>query len=120
MITKLYSGKVPARKFLIGIVLPLLSCLFWHNSFSSETAQKDVTVYQLQLDGWEIYEVISYEEILAGLSPYEDLIRVVLVTTYVLRYFNKEIVCSMYYDSQLDNYEEQCGESYTISDTAES
>mgnify|MGYP003311857050 CR=1 FL=1 len=79
-----------------------------------EEEEKEITVYSLQQEGWEIVASDIHEESLPGLPPYEFLRRVISLTTYWLQRDKEEIVCQILYDSQLDRQQESCADSYPI------
>ena len=92
----------------------LLTFLGQGISLAEDEEEKQVTVYSLQQEGWEIIESDTREESLPGLPPYEFLRRVISLTTYWLQRDKEEIVCQIRYDSQLDRQQEDCADSYPI------
>ena len=92
----------------------LLILLVQGISLAGVEDEEKVTVYSLQQEGWEIIESDTREESLPGLPPYEFLRRVISITTYWLQRDREEIVCQIFYDSQLDRQQEGCADSYPI------
>ena len=74
----------------------------------SEDAPVEVSVKNLQEQGWQVTKTSSRNETFPGLPPYEELTRVVSITTYVLERDGKTITCEIAYDSQRDTLDEQC------------
>ena len=66
------------------------------------------TVNGLRRDGWVVVEKREQIERRPGLAPYESLIRVVLVTTYLMEKDGRRKRCTLAYDSQRDAFEEAC------------
>ena len=75
---------------------------------AAENAPVEVTVKNLQQQGWTVTKSSSRNETLPGLPPYEELPRVVSVTTYILERGGKTITCEIAYDSQRDTLDEHC------------
>ena len=65
-------------------------------------------VKDLLRDGWRIIAKIETKERRKGLPPYENLTRVVQVTTYTLGKAGKTMECRIAYDSQQDRMTEAC------------
>ena len=97
----------------------LLTFLGQGISLAEDEEEKKVTVYSLQQEGWEIIESYTCEESLPGLPPYEFLRRVISLTTYWLQRDKEEIICQIRYDSQLDRQQEDCADSYPISENGD-
>ncbi len=62
----------------------------------------------LQGDGWRVMEKHEHQEKRPGLPPYENLTRVVQITTLVLTKEGQHMTCRMAYDSQRDKITEAC------------
>ena len=103
-----------SRHLLCFLGSILLTTLGQGISLAQEEEEKQVTVYSLQQEGWEIIESDIHEQSLPGLPPYEFLKRVISLTTYWLQRDREEIVCQIAYDSQLDSQHEVCGDRHPI------
>lgn len=68
------------------------------------------TVRQLRQQGWTVVEKTNRSEKLPGLPPYENLTRIVSITTYSLVRGDKTITCEILYDSQRDLLQENCAD----------
>lgn len=65
-------------------------------------------VSDLLRDGWRVIAKTEAKEHRKGLPPYENLTRVVQVTTYTLGKAGQTMVCRIAYDSQRDHMSEAC------------
>lgn len=68
----------------------------------------DMRVSRLLQEGWKILEKTEALERHEGLAPYEDLDRIVHVSTYRMGKSGKIILCRIAYDSQRDHSAESC------------
>lgn len=75
---------------------------------AQQTAPAPMTVKDLRQQGWDIKDMHSRNETRPGLPPYENLARVVSITTYVLVRGDDTITCEIAYDSQRDVLQEHC------------
>ena len=75
---------------------------------AQQTAPAPMTVKDLREQGWDVKDTQSRNETRPGLPPYENLARVVSITTYVLVRGDDTITCEIVYDSQQDSLEEHC------------
>jgi len=73
--------------------------------------QETPDVLELQRLGWEVVEKKSRIESRAGLNPYQNLKRVVLVVKYRLLKDKELYFCLVEYDSQLDTIRESCADN---------
>ncbi|MDH3451615.1 MAG: hypothetical protein OEN20_04290 [Gammaproteobacteria bacterium] len=70
-----------------------------------------MTVHSLTQEGWRITGTNTRNETRPGLPPYENLPRIVSITTYTLARGGQTANCEIVYDSQRDTIEEQCAHS---------
>lgn len=66
------------------------------------------TTASLRADGWRVVEKSDRQEKRPGVAPYENLTRVIQITTFVLAKDGQRKVCDMAYDSQKDKITETC------------
>ncbi|MDJ0956229.1 MAG: hypothetical protein QNI91_05220 [Arenicellales bacterium] len=88
---------------IMGVMVSLCSLVQ-----AQQTAPAPMTVKDLRDQGWQVKEMHSRNETRPGLPPYENLDRVVSITTYVLVRGNDTIICEIIYDSQQDSLQEHC------------
>lgn len=88
----------------------LLGTAFLLISFSGQ-AEEPVRVRDLTLNGWEIVEKSAKTLRKSGVPPYETATRVIEVTTYKLAKGQQRYSCSIAYDRQQDQFEEECEET---------
>jgi len=67
-----------------------------------------LSLVQLQSAGWKVVEKTETQQRLPGVTPYQNLERVLQIFDYRLRKNGAEIRCKTAYDSQRDHYEETC------------
>ncbi len=68
----------------------------------------ELGVYGLRQQGWTLIGSETREQVLPGLPPYEELPRLLSVTTYHLEKDGQAMTCEIAYDSQHDRQHEQC------------
>lgn len=85
-----------------------LALAIWTVAAGPVPAIEGETVNSLRRGGWVVVEKREQIERRPGLAPYESLVRVVLVTTYVMEKDARRKVCTIAYDSQRDAFEEGC------------
>ncbi|HCY13169.1 MAG TPA: hypothetical protein DG414_04945 [Gammaproteobacteria bacterium] len=68
----------------------------------------ELGVYGLRQQGWTLIGSETREQVLPGLPPYEELPRLLSVTTYYLEKNGQAMTCEIVYDSQHDRQHEQC------------
>ena len=91
------------------IQLVSLLCVFGAAILSGPpSAAGEATVAELREQGWRVVEKTSHQEKHPGIAPYENLTRVLQVSTFVLAFNGKRQTCRMVYDSQRDNLSETC------------
>lgn len=66
------------------------------------------TTAGLRAEGWRVIDKHERQEKRPGVAPYENLIRVVQITTFVLESDGRRITCELAYDSQRDRTTETC------------
>jgi len=88
------------RCLLLGTALMLTSFGGW--------ADEPVRVRDLTLNGWKIIEKSAQTLRKPGVPPYENMTRVIEVTTYRLAKGQRHYTCSIAYDRQQDQFEEGC------------
>ena len=66
------------------------------------------TTAGLRTDGWRVVDKHERQEKRPGLPPYQALVRVVQITTFVLTKDGERRICDMIYDSQRDRITETC------------
>ena len=71
-------------------------------------AAKEISVAGLRTAGWSVVSKEESRRSLPGVTPYENLTRVIQVTTFVLKKGADQTVCEMAYDSQRDRIDETC------------
>jgi hypothetical protein len=89
----------------VGYVSALLATVV----VASEDRVAVDSVYRLQQQGWVITQKADRVESLAGLPPYQHLVRRVSISTYRLGRGDKALTCEIIYDSQRDRQQEACG-----------
>ena len=87
----------------IGVTVGLSSAVG-----AQQTAPASMTVKDLRQQGWDVKDMHSRNETRPGLPPYENLARVISITTYVLIRGEDTITCEITYDSQRDILQEHC------------
>ena len=75
---------------------------------TQEPSVIQMTVQELRQQGWTVTSTNSRNETRPGLPPYENLPRVVSITTFTLVRGDKTITCEIAYDSQRDTLQEDC------------
>ena len=88
---------------VMGVMMGLCSL-----ALAQQMAPAPTTVKDLKDQGWRVKDMHSRNETRPGLPPYENLDRVVSITTYVLIRGNDTIICEIIYDSQQDSLQEHC------------
>jgi len=71
-------------------------------------AGTEATSASLQEQGWRLIDKHERQEKHPGIAPYENLTRILQITTLVLEKDGKRQTCRMIYDSQRDNISETC------------
>jgi len=75
---------------------------------STDLLAADPTTAGLQDQGWQVISKADRREHRAGIAPYENLTRVIQITTFGLAKDDRRMTCLMAYDSQLDKITETC------------
>ena len=93
---------------IVFVLFAIVTVGMWSLVDAQQTAPTSLTVKDLREQGWEVKDMSSRNETRPGLPPYENLPRVVSITTYVLIRGDETITCDITYDSQRDNLQENC------------
>lgn len=72
------------------------------------SAAEQPGVAGLRDQGWRVVSTAERRETRPGVAPYENLTRVIQITTYVLDKDGRRMTCEMAYDSQRDRIDETC------------
>ena len=75
---------------------------------AAEQPAAGTTLKALQQQGWTVTKKTTRSEELPGVAPYQDLTRVLSITTYSLLRGDQTATCELVYDSQRDHFEERC------------
>ena len=75
---------------------------------AQEPSSTQMTVKELRGQGWTVASTTSRNETRPGLPPYENLPRVLSITTFTLIRGDETITCEITYDSQRDTLHEHC------------
>ena len=87
-----------AAALIIG--LPILS--------GPLSAADTTKLTDLRNQGWQVVSKREHQKKLPGVAPYENLTRVIQITTFVMSKDGKQMTCDMAYDSQRDRITETC------------
>jgi hypothetical protein len=75
---------------------------------SGADAQGEDTVLNLKQSGWIVVEKTIRDEKFPGVIPYQNLVRVVHVSTYIMQKEGVRRTCRMSQDTMLDSIEQTC------------
>ena len=101
-----------AKKYSGMKVLPVLAgMVMLFAPTGSVGAPAEETVHGLRQAGWVLVEKSERDEWRMGLSPYENIRRLVYVVTYTLRKEGRTMTCTLARDVMYDTFKQTCAQT---------